>query len=121
MEKATRYRAAGPSKSHASPRPWVGGARRARLPGRPAWAVAAVTAPGRLDYARWPPRLSTFTQPSFAFLHAAAAEDDPLSAAANSCAAIVISSNVSGMFAISRVFAFANTLPAVERYGNFLL
>ena len=32
----------------------------------------------------------------------------------------MISSNVSGMFAISSVFAFAKTLPAVERYGSFL-
>ena len=33
---------------------------------------------------------------------------------------MVISSNVSGMFAISRIRAFWNTLPAVERYGSAL-
>jgi len=47
--------------------------------------------------------LSTVIQLSFAALAASAAEDEPASAAANCCEASVISSNVSGMFAISRI------------------
>src|SRR5438093_1139315 len=87
---------------------------------RPASPAVAATCESLRDaYFRCPPRLTTEIHLSFAFLQASAALDEPLSAAENSIAASVISSNVSGMLAISMIRALSKAFPAVRRYGSF--
>src|SRR5207302_7891071 len=101
-----------------SPRRCVGGARRLLLLPPPVAAIVLMPGTASRGYLRWPPRFRTVIHWSFAALQAAAADEEPLRAAANCWAASVISSNVSGMFAISRILARALAWPAALRYGN---